>query len=274
MATITDKSYDTEVNTEFDQDPQARYSTIGDGGHRVSPLFAENPPLSYETSFVEDEWWSTKPVSSITAANRLLHGRSYLLTKRAFDVLLVAMALPLVLPLLILCAILIKLESPGGPVWFTQDRTGKGGRRFKMYKFRTMVPNAEELKKELAHLNELRWPDFKITNDPRVTRVGRFLRKTSLDELPQLLNVLRGDMSLVGPRPTSFAAHTYALWHTERLDVLPGLTGLWQIIGRGAMEFDDRVRLDVAYIEHRCLWLDIQILLRTLPTVIQQRGAH
>jgi lipopolysaccharide/colanic/teichoic acid biosynthesis glycosyltransferase len=143
-----------------------------------------------------------------------------------------------------------------------------------MYKFRTMVANAEALKKELAHLNELQWPDFKITNDPRITRVGGFLRKASLDELPQLLNVLRGDMSLVGPRPTSFSAQTYKLWHTERLDVQPGLTGLWQIVGRGTSEFNDRLRLDIAYIERRCLWLDVQILVRTVTVVLEQRGAY
>ena len=153
-------------------------------------------------------------------------------------------------------------------------RTGKGGRRFRMLKFRTMVPNAEVLKKELAHLNELQWPDFKITNDPRITRVGRILRKTSLDELPQLINVIRGEMSLVGPRPTSFAADTYDLWHTERLDVKPGLTGLWQIIGRGEMEFDERVRLDIEYIQRRCLRLDMQILAMTVLAVVQQRGRH
>ena len=137
-----------------------------------------------------------------------------------------------------------------------------------------MVPNAEELKKELAHLNELKWPDFKITNDPRITRVGRILRKTSLDELPQLINVLRGEMSLVGPRPTSFAANTYTLWQTERLDVIPGLTGLWQVYGRGESEFDERLRLDIAYIKHRCFMVDIEILIRTVSSVVAGRGAH
>ena len=137
-----------------------------------------------------------------------------------------------------------------------------------------MVSNAEELKQELAESNELEWPDFKITNDPRVTRIGRILRKTSLDELPQLLNVLKGDMSLVGPRPTSFGPDTYALWQTERLDVIPGLTGLWQIIGRASMEFTDRVYLDVLYIENRSIWFDIQILMRTVFAVCAQRGAH
>jgi lipopolysaccharide/colanic/teichoic acid biosynthesis glycosyltransferase len=143
-----------------------------------------------------------------------------------------------------------------------------------MYKFRTMVPNAEELKAKYAHLNELQWPDFKITNDPRITPIGKFLRKTSLDEIPQLFNVLNGEMSLVGPRPTSFGAETYKLWHTSRLDVMPGLTGLWQIIGRAQLEFDDRLRLDIAYIERASLWLDINILIRTVTAVFQSRGAH
>jgi lipopolysaccharide/colanic/teichoic acid biosynthesis glycosyltransferase len=137
-----------------------------------------------------------------------------------------------------------------------------------------MVHNAEELKHKYMHLNELQWPDFKITNDPRITLVGRILRKTSLDELPQLLNVLKGDMSLVGPRPTSFSAETYALWQTGRLDVTPGITGLWQIMGRASMEFTDRVYLDMFYIEHRSLWLDIQIIVRTIFAVFMQRGAH
>ena len=157
---------------------------------------------------------------------------------------------------------------------FKQCRTGKGGRRFEMYKFRTMVPNAEELKEEYAHLNELHWPDFKITDDPRITPVGKFLRKTSLDELPQVINVLRGEMSLVGPRPTSFGPETYELWHTSRLDVIPGITGLWQVFGRAQLEFDDRLRLDIAYIERASLWLDIQILLLTVGAALQQRGAH
>ena len=143
-----------------------------------------------------------------------------------------------------------------------------------MYKFRSMVPNAEALKEKYAHLNELQWPDFKITNDPRITKIGKILRKTSLDELPQLINVLKGDMSLVGPRPTSFGAETYKLWHTERLDVTPGLTGLWQIIGRASMEFDDRLRLDIAYIERRSIWMDINILFFTVFAVFKARGAH
>lgn len=213
-------------------------------------------------------------INRVTPEKRLLRGRTYLFAKRVMDLTLVFLALPLLLPVFMLCALLIKIESPGGPVMFVQLRTGKGGRRFRMYKFRTMVPNAEELKKELAHLNELEWPDFKITNDPRITRVGRFLRKTSLDELPQLLNVLKGEMSLVGPRPTSFAPDTYTLWQTERLDVMPGITGLWQLLGRGEMEFTDRVFLDIVYVERRSIRLDIEILFRTIGAVAKQRGAH
>ena len=206
--------------------------------------------------------------------SRLITGALYVFLKRGMDLLLVTFASPVWVPMFCVIALLIWISAPGAPVLFSQLRTGKGGKRFPMYKFRTMVPNAEKLKAEYAHLNELKWPDFKITNDPRVTLVGRILRKTSLDELPQLLNVLRKDMSLVGPRPTSFGAETYQLWHTERLDVIPGITGLWQIEGRGRLEFDQRLRLDIAYIERAGLWLDTVILFRTITAVFKQRGAH
>lgn len=205
---------------------------------------------------------------------RILTGKAYFIAKRLMDLMLVLATLPFWFPLLCILALLVWVTSPGAPVFFKQLRTGKGGRRFQMYKFRTMVPNADELKSNYAHLNELQWPDFKITDDPRVTPTGKFMRKTSLDELPQLINILRGEMSLVGPRPTSFGADTYKLWHTERLDVIPGLTGLWQIEGRGRLEFDERLRLDIAYIERAGLWFDIVILYRTVIAVFQQRGAH
>ncbi len=219
--------------------------------------------------FQEISW-----LEQIEPEKALFKGNLYLVAKRVMDLLIVLLAFPFVIPVFLLCALLIKIESPDGPIVFAQNRTGKGGKRFKMYKFRTMVPNAEELKQKYAHLNELQWPDFKITNDPRITRIGKFLRKTSLDELPQLINILNGEMSFVGPRPTSFSASNYKLWHTERLDVQPGLTGLWQITGRASTEFDDRLRLDIAYIENRCIWLDIQILFRTFAAVFSQRGAH
>jgi lipopolysaccharide/colanic/teichoic acid biosynthesis glycosyltransferase len=199
--------------------------------------------------------------------------RDYLIAKRILDVAVTLLLLPLILPVMALCAALIWLESPG-PIMFSRMRTGRGGTPFKMFKFRTMVPNAEELKLKYAHLNEHTWPDFKITNDPRVTRVGRILRKTSLDELPQFFNVLVGDMSLVGPRPTSFDVSTYSLWHTERLEVLPGITGLWQVSGRADVDFDERIRLDVEYIEKQSLWLDIKILFFTLAVVFKSRGAY
>jgi lipopolysaccharide/colanic/teichoic acid biosynthesis glycosyltransferase len=213
-------------------------------------------------------------IEKIDTKEAIFTGQAYLFVKRVMDLALILLAMPILLPVFLAIALLIKIESPDGPVIFTQNRTGKGGKRFKMYKFRSMVPNAEELKKELAHLNELKWPDFKITNDPRVTRIGNILRRTSLDELPQLINVIKGEMSLVGPRPTSFAPDTYDLWQTVRLEVAPGLTGLWQIIGRAETEFYERLRLDIMYIKHRSLWLDVQILFRTVLAVVAQRGAH
>ncbi len=213
-------------------------------------------------------WWE-----KFQPSQRLLTGSRYTIAKRMMDLVVVGFALPFLLPLFAIVALLIWIDSPGAPVLFTQKRTGKDGIRFNMFKFRTMVPNAEAMKQELMHLNELQWPDFKISNDPRITRIGKILRKTSLDELPQLLNVLNGSMSLVGPRPTSFAAETYAPQHLRRLEVTPGLTGLWQIIGRASMEFDERVELDVAYIERRGLALDIMILVKTVTAVLEQRGA-
>lgn len=209
----------------------------------------------------------------IPRASVVLIRRDYQIAKRVLDLALCIMFMPLILLVLGACAALVWLSNPG-PVIFAQLRTGRGGRRFKMYKFRTMVTNAEELKHKYAHLNELTWPDFKIANDPRVTRFGRFLRRTSLDELPQIFNVLIGNMTLVGPRPTSFEASTYDLWHTERLEVLPGITGLWQINGRSDLEFNDRLRLDLKYIEQQCLWLDIRILAATVVAVLTQRGAY
>lgn len=218
-------------------------------------------------SILEKRWYER------SNDKHLLKLSSYHTLKRCIDVALSLLALPFVLLILAICAIAIELDSPG-PIWFTQLRTGKGGRRFKMYKLRTMVPNADELKAKYLHLNELSYPDFKITNDPRITRIGRFLRKTSLDELPQIFNVLKGDMSLVGPRPTSFSAETYRLWHTARLECKPGLTGLWQVSGRNELDFDERLRLDIAYHRNQSLWLDTRILFRTVNCVFSGRGAN
>jgi lipopolysaccharide/colanic/teichoic acid biosynthesis glycosyltransferase len=197
--------------------------------------------------------------------------RGYAITKRAIDLGLCLLFVPLLLPIGLLCALAIRLESPG-PILFAQQRTGQHGVRFPMFKFRTMVQNAEELKASLQHLNILPAPDFKIPNDPRVTRVGRFLRKTSLDELPQVLNVIRGEMSIVGPRPTSFAASTYDLWHSERLEVVPGITGLWQVKGRGTMTFDERLRLDIEYMERRSTLYDLKLIAETALAVFKGSG--
>ena len=215
-------------------------------------------------------------IKSFNPKKRLFVGKSYHAVKRAMDLSLVVLTMPLWLPLVGLIAITIKVFSPGGSVLFVQQRTGKGGRRFRMYKFRTMVPNAEELKSSLAEVNangELTGP-LKLKNDPRITPIGRILRKTSLDELPQLINVLRGEMSLVGPRPTSWSPEAYKLWHTERLDVLPGLTGLWQVFGRGEEDFDEWLRWDIRYLERRGIWLDIVIIFKTLTSVLKRKGAR
>lgn len=196
----------------------------------------------------------------------------YSILKRSFDIALCMAVLPLALPVLAVSALAVRLTSPG-PVLFVQQRTGRGGKPFSILKIRTMVVDAELRKAALKEQGAIDGPDFKMTNDPRVTRVGAFLRKTSLDELPQLWNVLKGDMSIVGPRPTSFGMDTYDRWHTERLEVQPGVTGLWQIKLRGDTDFGERVRLDIAYVRKRSFSLDLWILFRTLPSVLLGRGA-
>ena len=198
--------------------------------------------------------------------------RRYLAGKRALDLVVCTLLLVIAIPVIAVCALAIRLDTPG-PVMFAPLRTGRDGRRFRMLKLRTMLANAEELKPQFAHLSVVPPPDFKIPNDPRITRVGRFLRATSLDELPQLVNVLRGDMSLVGPRPTSFEPSRYELWHTQRLDVRPGITGLWQVEGRNVTTFDERLRLDVQYIRRRSLALDVTLLARTVVVVLRRSGA-
>jgi lipopolysaccharide/colanic/teichoic acid biosynthesis glycosyltransferase len=218
-------------------------------------------------------WSGYDWVDRVRPEDRIITGRPYHVLKRVFDLVVVIAAAPAWVPLLAVCALIVKLDDPSGPIFYTQRRAGHQGREFGMHKFRTMVPNAHEMKQELQHLNELPLPYFKITNDPRITGPGRILRTTSLDELPQLWDVLRGRMTLVGPRPTDFMADTYALWQTERLDVKPGITGLWQLYGRGLTDMDDSTRLDIAYVQRRSLWLDLQILVRTVPAVLTQRGA-
>jgi lipopolysaccharide/colanic/teichoic acid biosynthesis glycosyltransferase len=192
--------------------------------------------------------------------------------RRALDVLVSITALVALSPFMALIALAIALTSRGGPFYF-QWRTGYRGKRFRMVKFRTMVTNAEDLRHTLEYRNRLSEPDFKVDDDPRVTGVGRFIRRWSLDELPQLLNVLEGEMTLVGPRPTSFPAEKYEPWQRRRLDVKPGLTGLWQISGRSNIDFSKRVQLDLHYIDNRSVFLDLLILLKTPWAVLRGDGA-
>jgi len=198
---------------------------------------------------------------------------AYRAVKRTIDVVVSLIALLVFgIPMLVI-AFLIKLSDVHAPVFFRQPRTGLGGRRFDVLKFRTMVRNADELKEQLRHLSLVPYPDFRLENDPRVTRLGRFLRKTSLDELPQLLNVLYGQMSLVGPRPTSFDVSTYDLWHTGRLEFRPGITGPWQVFGRDSMDFDERCRLDIVFFRHPTIWGEIRLLLMTVLVMFRRTGA-
>lgn len=194
--------------------------------------------------------------------------------KRAMDIVGSLVAILLTAPLMLLIMIAVKCSSQG-PAVFRQERAGQGGRPFTFYKFRTMVVDAEEQKYELLRFNERDGPAFKMTNDPRITRVGRFLRRWSLDELPQFFNVLKGDMSLVGPRPLPCAeAGRQDLWHNRRLEVKPGITCLWQIYARGSSSFDGWARLDIEYVDNLSFWLDVKLLLLTLPAVLTKRGAY
>ncbi|MBP9145553.1 MAG: sugar transferase [Thermoanaerobaculia bacterium] len=196
-----------------------------------------------------------------------------LLLKRTLDIVLGAALLVLALPILGLLALLIRFTSRGA-VLFRQVRCGRNGRLFTLYKFRTMIADAEERRREIEHLNEMDGPVFKARNDPRVTRFGRLLRKFSLDELPQLWNVLKGDMSLVGPRPPiPEEVAQYERWQRRRLAMKPGLTCLWQISGRNELDFDQWMKLDLAYIDNWSPWLDLKILVRTVPVVLSGRGA-
>jgi exopolysaccharide biosynthesis polyprenyl glycosylphosphotransferase len=196
--------------------------------------------------------------------------------KRLMDVAVAGGALLFLAPVFAGIALAIKATSPG-PVFFRQERLGRGGRPFRIWKFRTMVRDAEARRFELAHLNEMKGagPLFKIKRDPRVTRVGEFLRRTSLDELPQLINVVKGDMSLVGPRPfvTHEAVQMMAGWHARRLDLTPGITGLWQVRGRNEVPYEEMVRLDYLYVTNWSVWWDLRLILQTIPLVLSGKGA-
>jgi lipopolysaccharide/colanic/teichoic acid biosynthesis glycosyltransferase len=198
--------------------------------------------------------------------------------KRAFDLLLTIPGTIVISPLLLITAIAIRIDSPG-PAFFKQKRVGLDGKIFEIYKFRSMRNDADEklhIKQILAYANgDLEGEEsYKLKDDPRITRVGKFIRRTSIDELPQVINVIKGEMSLVGPRPVPiYEADQYNLWHSERLTTLPGVTGLWQVSERSSASFDSQLRLDIRYIRNQSLKLNFQILLKTLPAVLSKKGA-
>ena len=202
-----------------------------------------------------------------------IQGWNYIL-KRILDLLLTFVACLLTLPIMALIALAIRLDSPG-PIIYQQLRVGKQGKVFACYKFRSMVHDADQRRHEIAGLNEASGPLFKVRNDPRLTRVGRLIRRFSLDELPQLYNVLRGEMSVVGPRPNlPREVAAYQEWHKKRLTASPGITGLWQVSGRSDLTFDEMVLLDIYYVENWSMALDFHILLRSIPAVLRARGAY
>mgnify|MGYP006278380115 CR=1 FL=1 len=276
-------------------DPQQISKTVHQhAAGRVIFVSPDSPRNGDLPSFFENEgievWIIKETINGITSTpiirryggiralifRRTRHGLWHDLIKRTIDLLGASLGLLLLSPVWIAIAIAIKKTSPG-PIIFSQVRSGKHGRRFTILKFRTMIPNAPALHASLAHQNEMQGPVFKIARDPRVTPLGEFLRKTSLDEIPQLLNVLRGEMSIVGPRPLPDyeTERIEKSTHRRRLSVKPGLTCLWQVKGRNAIQsFDDWVKLDLEYIDRASLLLDFSIMLATVPAVLLRKGAR
>ena len=198
----------------------------------------------------------------------------YFVIKRLIDVVFSTIGLIVLSPIMLIVAVAIKLEDIKGPILFSQERVGYLGKTFKMYKFRSMYVDAEQRLQELQHLNEQTGPVFKIKDDPRITKVGKFIRKTSLDELPQLVNVLRGEMSIVGPRPAlPREVKQYNAYQKQRLLVKPGITCIWQVSGRNNIGFDEWVELDLEYIKNQSLGLDIKLILQTIPALLGDHNA-
>ena len=198
----------------------------------------------------------------------------YEICKRTIDIIGAGLGLILLSPIIAIVACAVKVTSRG-PIFFSQKRVGKNGELFEMYKFRSMVVNAEELKEKLEEQNEMSGPMFKIKDDPRVTKVGKFIRKTSIDELPQLWNVLKGDMSLVGPRPSlPKEVEQFDNWMFKRLSVRPGLTCYWQVSGRNNIDFEDWMKLDCRYVDERNLWIDIKLIFKTVFVLFGDKNAH
>lgn len=200
---------------------------------------------------------------------------SYLYTKRFLDIAGSVVGIILLIPLLLLVGLMIKMEDPTGPVFFKQKRVGKHGRTFDMYKFRSMVCNAEDLKASLLQQNEASGPVFKIKSDPRITNIGKFIRKTSIDELPQLVNVLKGDMSIVGPRPAlPDEVAQYTNYEKQRISVTPGLTCFWQVNGRSNISFQEWVEMDLDYIRNRNTMIDIKLIFKTVLVLFGSKDAY
>lgn len=206
---------------------------------------------------------------------RLKHQYGYRCIKRVFDFVASLIAVIILSPIFLIIAIAIKINDPAGPVFYTQTRIGEHGKPFRMFKFRSMVTNADELLEKLRAKNEIDGAMFKMKDDPRITKVGKFIRKYSLDELPQLLNVVGGSMSIVGPRPPlPFEVEQYTDYDRQRLMVKPGATGMWQVGGRNALSFDQMVELDLTYINERSIWLDLKIMFETVKVMIKPNAAY
>lgn len=242
-----------------------------EAGERVSPA-----SIAAERAAIEARWWWSLNLGRFEHHENFVafvDPRGYAVAKRALDVSVAMLLIAVSSPIWIAAALLVGLTSPG-PVLFRQTRLGLAGKPFTCFKFRSMTITAEQERERLLHLNETTGPVFKVRNDPRVTPVGKWLRRFSIDELPQLLNVLRGEMSLVGPRPPLPAeVDKYQPRQRARLAVKPGLTCIWQVAGRSAIGFEQWVELDLEYIRRRSFWFDLALILRTIPAVIRARGA-
>jgi exopolysaccharide biosynthesis polyprenyl glycosylphosphotransferase len=252
--------------------PERKAVDLVDRCHRYG-IAVRVAPSTMEIMFGPTELvpGTTMPLIELKAP--VFEGMQYVV-KRVFDLVATTLLLIPLSLVMVPVALAVKLTSPG-PVLYRSQRPGIGGEPFDCFKFRTMRSDADQLQEDLEHMNEADGVLFKIKRDPRLTPIGGFLRRLSLDELPQLLNVIKGDMSLVGPRPLPM--RDYDLlddWHKKRYLVLPGVTGLWQVSGRSELDFDDLVRLDFLYIERWSVWLDIVIMLRTIPAVLRRTGAY
>ncbi|MTD30552.1 sugar transferase [Planomicrobium sp. YIM 101495] len=238
-------------------------------GKKVVILLTISAPKKEEQILTQEVKY---PVKSIVDPNST---RRYLAAKRTLDIVSALIGLIVLMPIFLIVGICIKLEDPKGSVFFQQQRVGKDGERFDMFKFRSMVCNAEELKACLIQKNEASGPVFKMRHDPRVTRVGSFIRRTSIDEFPQLINVLKGQMSLVGPRPAlPDEVAQYTLYERQRIFVVPGLTCYWQVSGRGMVSFAEWVEMDLSYIRDRTFWLDVSLILRTVLVLFGSKNAY